>query len=397
MDWDTILLRKVSVTFLLLLLLPSLAVASRFISRDGTVVSRSEVVNDDLYVFGDFVEFYGQIDGDLTAFCFDVEEDGEILGNVNLFAYKIDVGGMIDNSARLFGNNIIVRGEISRNLLAFGREIEATKQAVIERDLTCVGDVIRIKGRIKGDVCATGSMVFISGVIDGRAEIEADELYIDYPAEIGGDLVYTSRLEAEIEEDVVISGEIVHNLPEERERQGDFFPSVLPILRILLFVMALITGFAMILLFNRHTRESAEQIEKRFWPTFAVGLLALILITLGAIIMTALVIGIPLAIILTSLGILLFYIGKIYVSILIGRLTFKIFSGTKRIALGWELLVGLIILSLVFRIPVAGTIVYILSFITGAGAAVMGYLSLNKKYKTAAQQQPAPAAPPEAG
>jgi hypothetical protein len=245
-------------------------------------------------------------------------------------------------------------------------------------------------------VDVSGSVVLISGIIDGKVEIEAEEVYIGYPAQIAGDLIYTSRLEAEIEEDVLVGGEIIHELPEDKEELESLFPAIMPILRFLLFVMALITGYAMILLFNRHTREAAEQMETRFWPTFAAGLLTMILIVMGAIIMTALVVGIPLAIIMTSLGILLFYIGKIYVSIVIGRLVFKIFSSTKKFALGWEFLVGLIILTLVFRIPVVGTLVYILSFIIGAGAAVMGYLSLNKKLTSALKPQTAPAPPPEA-
>jgi cytoskeletal protein CcmA (bactofilin family) len=394
-DRNKILRPVLFVIFLLMPLLPSIANASRFILQDGTVVSRSETVDDDLYVFGNFVEFYGVIDGDLSVFCFDIEEEGEVLGNVNLFAYKVDMAGLVDKSARLFGNDITVRGQINRNLLAFGREIEVTKKAVISRDLTCAGAIVTLKGQIDGDVDVDADVVLISGRIGGDVKIDAEEVYIGYPAVIEGDLVYTSAMEAEVEEEVLINGTIVHELPEEKEEPGGFLAPIRPVLRILLFFMALITGFAMILLFNRHTHESTEQIEKRFWPTLAAGLLTLIVVIMGAIILTALVISIPLAVILISLGTLLFYIGKIYVSIIIGRLVFKIFSRTSRIALGWELIVGLIILSLVFRIPVVGTIVYLLAFIIGAGAAIMGYLSLNKKFKRAAQQQPGPEAAPQ--
>jgi len=99
------------------------------------------------------------------------------------------------------------------------------------------------------------------------------------------------------------------------------------------------------------------------------------------LILLVLIVGIPLSILLVSVGMVLFYIGKIYVSIVLGRLIIGLLAKNKKVALGWELLVGLIILSLFFQIPVLGTIVYLLAFILGTGAAISGYYSLNRKYK----------------
>jgi len=48
------------------------------------------------------------------------------------------------------------------------------------------------------------------------------------------------------------------------------------------------------------------------------------------------------------------------------------------------LLLGLVVLSFIFHIPVIGIVIYILAFILGAGAAVAGYLSLSRDLKTAA-------------
>ena len=148
--------------------------------------------------------------------------------------------------------------------------------------------------------------------------------------------------------------------------------------------MALVTGMALILLFRNHTLESTIQIRKKFWHTLATGFLAWIIFIGGALILLVLIVGIPLSILLVTVGMVLFYIGKIYVSIFLGRLLVGWLSRGKKIALGWELLIGLIVLSIVFQIPGFGTFVYVLTFILGTGAAIAGYLALTRHKEAAA-------------
>lgn len=372
--------RTSALVFLSLIFSPIVLIASQFISRDGTIISRNEVIEDDLYVFGNLVEMYGGVDGDLSVFCYDIEAEGEIAGNANIFAYRMDLGGNIEKSVRLFGYDINVLGEIGRNMMAFGRKIEIDRGAVIGRDLICAGEIICIDGTVRGDLKAEGESIIISGMIEGDVEIEAKELSIISPAIIKGRLTYTSKDEALIDEDVVIDGKTEWKLPEVEEEDKGGLSWFSVFLRVALFVMALVTGLALIILFKKHTNESSVQIEGRFWYTFAIGFLTLAILAGSAFLLLILIIGVPLSIFLTCLGIFLLYVGKIYVSIVLGRLIFRRFAGGGKFALGWELLVGLIVLSLLFQIPVIGSIIYVLSFILGTGAAVSGYLSLNKKY-----------------
>lgn len=377
------LTRTAFLTLLILVFLPLIPAASEFLSGEGSIVGKSKTIDDDAYIFSDFAEVYGIIDGDLSAFCYEIDADGDIRGNSNIFAYRIYQGGQVEKSVRLFGWSVHISGEIGKNLLVFGKDIEIEKGTVIKRDLSCAGGVIRIEGDIQGDMCASADIIYISGLIDGNVEIEAKEIFIESPAVINGNIWYTSPAEAEIDDDVFIGGETewnVTSLNEEIEKGVSLFFAAV---RLLLFAMTLVTGLALILLFRNHTRESSEQVEKKFWHTLAAGILALIVFTFGALVLCAVIVGIPLAILLVSLGLLLFYIGKIYVAIALGRLIFRLIASRARIAIGWEFIVGLIILSIVFQIPFIGPVVYIVSFIVGTGAAITGFLSLNRKLKEA--------------
>jgi len=373
---------KITSIMILLLALSYIPVSgSVFMSDQSNIVSSRDSLDDDLYIFGNYGEVYGIVEGDLTAFCYEHDAAGMILGNANIFAYDVRLGGEVAQTARLFGYTVQTDAAIGRNLLALGNEIKIDRDAIVNVDLNCSGNIVYVRGTVHGDAEVGGDIVYITGNIDGDVDITANEIYIDRPARIGGELTYTSKNKAEIDDDAIIEGGVNWKEPEEDIDSGDF-SSFAAFARFLFFLMALVTGFGLIILLNRHTHEAADQINNRFWQTLAIGLLTFIICTGGAVVLCLFIVGIPLGLMLILLATVLFYIGKIYSSIAIGRLVFKFLRSGKKTALGWELMVGLIILTLLFRLPGLGWVVYILAFILGAGAAVTGYLSLCKKIAT---------------
>ncbi len=378
------ILRRIFLISLLLILSPALLTASEFMSKDGMIVPRADSVFDDIYLFGNQSEIYGFVDGDIFAFCYDIETDGNITGSVNLFGYNVLLNGNVGNSSRLFGYQVDFGAHTGRDVLAFAQKIDIGRDAVIEHDLTCGGEKVTFDGIIRGDADINADIVTISGTIDGDLKVSGGEISIISPAVIKGDFTCTSREEPYVDEGVVIEGETKWTPPkkaETEEKKSEALSAFGAIFRFLLFLMAFVTGLALILLFRNHTNESAVQLQKRFWHTLAIGFLAWIIFIGGSLILLVLIIGIPLSILLATVGMVLFYIGKIYVSIFIGRLLVDLITRGKKIAIGWELLIGLIILSVVFRIPGFGTLVYIVTFVLGTGAAIAGYLSLTQSKK----------------
>jgi len=153
---------KSCIILLFLLLLSTVAVASEFAADEGTIVSKREVVDDDLYLFGNFCEVYGKVTGDLTCFCYRITNEGEIEKSANMFANIIECDGHIGNSARIFGKYIDIFGNIKKNLLAFGREITLGKKVTIGKDINCYGEVVTIDGTVKGNAHISAGSVVIS-------------------------------------------------------------------------------------------------------------------------------------------------------------------------------------------------------------------------------------------
>lgn len=370
----------ISTLTLIMVLLISSGMASEFIANEGNVVASDETIDDDLYLFSNNCEIYGEITGDLSAFCYDIESEGTIGGSCNIFAFNLILGGIVNNSARIFGFDIDIIGDIRGNVLAFGQEIHIDRDAIIEKDLNAWGEVVFVDGIVKGDVEISGGSVVITGRIEGNLYIEAEEISIVSPAVVGGDFNYISAEKAYIEDGARIDGEIDWEEVEVRKTLDEAISDISHGIRIILFLMSLVTGLGLILIFRNHTRESSNQIQNKFWQSFGIGFLAFVIFMSGSILLMILILGIPLGIMMMILGMILFYIGKIYVAIVIGRLLFKMLAPKSKIAIGWEFIIGLIVLSLVFLIPVLGAIMYFVTFLVGAGGAIAAEIAINRKF-----------------
>ncbi len=340
---------------LIIALSPAVSHGSQFFSKKAVTISKSDSINDDVYIFANYGKVNGRISGDLTAFGYDINSVGEIGGNANLFGYRVDLHGAVERSARLFGNIVNSNGNIAGNMLVFGNEISIGEKANIGRDLNCYGAKITIEGVVKGNLKISGDRVVISGTVEGNADIAGENILIVPPANIKGTLNYTSKKEATIEEGAVILGEKTWNKPkakegEEGEQGGISAFSI--ILRILLFFMAFITGLVILYLFKEHTRESSKQIIDNFWVTLARGCLAFIICTAGVGVLFILILGIPLGVLLISAGMILFYLGKIYVALSLGRIVFGLINRQKAYSATWELFLGLLILTVFFQSPI---------------------------------------------
>ncbi len=361
---------------------PELILASEFLSGDDISISRDEVIKDDLYIMGNYSEVRGTIEGDLSAFCYDFSSNGTIEGNTNLFAYNIDYIGKIGRSARLFGYKIRLNGPVNGNVLAFAKDFKLGAKSYIGRDLTYSVDNMRIDGIVVGNIDGTSSKTVISGRIDGDICIETDQLIITSPTTIKGELCYTSPNEAIIDQGVIIEDEIIWN-EKTTQTGGDITlaDDVSFVLNFILFLAALLTGFVFILLFRNHIDRSVEQLKINFWHSFAIGCLSFLGLTFGAIIPAVLVIGIPVSIMMFILGMILFYIGKIYVGIALARYLFSLINKKARLPIGIELIIGLILLTVLFGLPIIGWVIYIATFLLGTGAAINGCIAISRNSK----------------
>lgn len=368
--------------------------ASKFYSQSDLFIAGSRVIDDDVYAVNNTCELAGTINGDFNGLIFDIEMVGDIDGNLNLITWIADAGGTIAQSSRIIGWDVDIASEIEKDLLILGRKINVSRRAKIGRDVTLVGDIIYVDGTVGGDLDIWGEIVIIDGDIKGDVRVEADEITLARNATIEGNLHYTSFRDIYIEDDALVAGRITHSMPELGRAEIEYtLNKILLIGRILFFAMTLFTGLFIILVFRIHSRETSDYILDHFPASIGLGLLALLVFSLGALILFVVIVGIPLAVFLVFLAIFLMFTGQIYCATAIGRGLFKLL-GKRDIALGWAFLIGYIILIIIFSIPIFGILVYTLVFLIGTGGAIGGFYTMCKKCRqsdiSASETPPAP-------
>ncbi len=379
--------RKIIFSLLLLALafLSSTAHASVFKKSGRYFVPAGDTINDDVALFTGEGVINGVITNDLYIGSREYTVSGEVNGSLNSFSQNAAIRGIIGNTANIFAYKLTVDGQVENNLTAFAYKIELSRGSRIGKDAFLAGAEISVTGEVGRNLNIDGDHVVISGKIGGDLNIKGGKMSIVAPAEILGDVEYKSSREIKIDDGVVIHG-IVNwkkiTPKEDKEEAGTSWP-----FRIILFLCALITGLIIIPLFNQHTRAAAGQIAEKPLVALGLGFVAFCVSPFLITILTLTVIGIPAAIILLFVFAIFFYIAKVYVSIALGRLIVRAFRKGVEPKQGWSLILGLIILTLLFTIPVIGWIIYFGVIFFGFGAIIMGY----RKLRTAMpQSEPQP-------
>jgi len=359
------------VSALIMAVMAATTSASVFYYKDRYSVAENDTINDDIYMASGEGIFRGVVTGDIFVACKDYSVTGDILGSVNSASETATIRGTVGNSARIFAKTIIIYGEINNNLLAFGQDIDIGDGSRIGKDATIFGQEVSLSGEINNDLIIECQQVVISGKIDGNVTIEADKISIVAPAEITGDITYKSKREIRIDDDVVVDGQIEWDKIEEKDSDSGS-SGINWAFRIVLFMASLVTGLFILGFTNRHARIATSQVIDRPLVSLGVGFVAFCVTPVAILVLLALIIGIPVALILLFAYTIFFYIAKIYVAVAVGQVSIRAFRKDAQPKMGISLLIGLIILSILFAIPVLGWIVYFAVIFWGIGAILLG-------------------------
>jgi hypothetical protein len=104
--------------------------------------------------------------------------------------------------------------------------------------------------------------------------------------------------------------------------------------------------------------------------SIGIGFVGVCIAPAAVVILLITVVGIPISIMLLFGLTIFFYTAKIYVSIAVGRMAMKLLGKGKEIKIGWALLLGLVILTILFSVPFVGWVAYFGVVFWGIGATV---------------------------
>jgi hypothetical protein len=394
-------------------------VQAQSIIPDGQVPSGQKIDND-IIVFGDNVSIDANINGDVIAVGNNIRVTGDISGNLIAIGRDLYVDNRIGGSLYSLGLNNILKTntQVTRNLYYVGIRLETMEGSNIGRDLVAAALRAQLSGSVGRDIRAViGLLEFVDIIREGVEETIPDELQT--PAEPGDtqdsegaflphqEFSYPPSITQFISfTDGIFSPEVIDTSQRastmiQQAGTGEIDTELLLAwlaARGKILIAFLIVGGLLIWLLPGWLLRWADNLKLKPWASGGYGILGLVLalngfIVIGVSVMIFLAIGLGLGVIslwrlafyfwgisfstLTLaaflFAIFVFYISKIIVAFITGKLILQRFLGNSAVNKILSLLLGSIIVVLLTGIPYVGWVISLVISALGLGATFLGY------------------------
>lgn len=343
------------------------------VTTDLFIVGEDEPINEDVYVTSMSGKVEGIIDGDLVIFTGDLSISGTITGSVIVFSsgtVAVEPTGRVEGSLRGAAVSVTIQGEVDGDVFVSAPSVVVEDTATIGRDAMVFAGTGRIEGTVERDVRGRTLRLVVDGSVAGDLDVATQKLEIGPAAEIDGDVLYRSPVEADIASQATIGGTLTR-----LSAQSNFvYGVILALANIVGFLGFLVVGLVVLAVLRGSSTRAAAAVVTRPIRSLLVGVVTVLLLPAGIAVLAVTLVGIPLAALLALVGIALFIVGPVpAVTALGNRILFK------RGGLFGAFLVGAILWRLgIWLIPIVGGFVYLVGFVWGVGAWVLGALATRR-------------------
>jgi hypothetical protein len=335
-------------------------VGSGYFSAGGSL-NLTDAVPGDAFLAGGHISTASQIDGDLVA------AGGEV-----------SVGGAVGDDLYAAGGEVRLDAIVSGNARIAGGDVTVGPATSVTGALTLNGGRVRFEGTAQDDLQANGGEVRIDGTVQGDAEVRAERVEIGPTARIGGKL----KVRAEHQPVVTPGAEIAGGIDYEQAdinvhfddgdavhdfRVGHGIGSFLWILGVF------VTGVLFTLAFPAYSARAADWIGREPLRSLGLGFVVLVCLPILGVLLLITIVGIPLALILFMLYVLLLFLGWVTAALFVGRKGLQLLRSSQPVTTAWRigaLLAAVIALWLVGKVPLVGGWVTFAALVLGIGALV---------------------------
>ncbi len=340
---------------------PLQAEAAMVLTEDNISIGQEELIDDDLYLFGDTVVISGSVLGDAVIFARDVVIDGSIEGSLLAFSQAVRISGTVDGSIRGASNTVFLTGSTGRDLMMAANMIDVS--GIINQDYLAAARSSTVTGSVGRNIRATMNRFEVDAPVGGDIFTVVSEFSFGPRAVVEGNVSYISREDAEVDQQAVIIGNIERSDPPVDERAVEPWRRVWRFIRPILSLMFL--ALLMALIFPGLTVGTAGTIKEQPLLSLGVGALFIFVWPFIAVFLLLTVIGIPAGITSMLLYAALLYISRVFAGYFLADL---IFGRNKNIHPVWVALTGALILTLLIKIPYIGWAVNLAAVWFASGA-----------------------------
>lgn len=350
---------------LFFLLIVNTCLAFVFKSEGNLLISASEVINDDLYLVGNCINIEGTVNGDVFVLAKKLVINGTINGDLNCAGATLYLNQKDSQTIRALAKDIYFKGHTSQDFITAGESITFYNSAYIEKNF----------------VIASNKLI-LAGTISGNTKIKTGFLQIEPQTVFGQNLEYGAP-KTEIAKNITINGEL--KILEQQflskniflQKLKEYFPWLKYIFNrfvgnIYAILILSIFGVVVLKFMPAQTTSIIDEMLQKPGLSILLGILTCLAVPILSLLLALTVVGIPFALAIFSFFGFGFYISKVFVCILVGKLfIFRILKkeplDTRKNLLR-EMLLGVLIYYLIVNIPILGFLFAGLTTLMAIGA-----------------------------
>jgi hypothetical protein len=359
------------------LLCPITVLAAQFMSGDTVTVDGAKTPNENFYAAGGTVSITGAANGDVYAVGGNISLDGTVAKDAVLAGGTLVLHGAVNDDVRAVGGNVWVNNKIGGEAVLAGGNINVAQSASTSKSLTIAGGQVMVDGSVGGKTTIYGGQVTLRGHFTGPVTIEADKLTIESTAVVQGPITYKSPQEATVQDGAQLNGITYTHIERRHEPRRQDFGALFGIAWFVKLLMTLVLALVVYAVFKNTTARAVEYAGRHIGWSLLTGFIALVVAPIAIIILLVTIIGIPLAAALGATYVLALLFGKVVGAIFIGSWIWKAVKKLPNFPVSWLIiLIGVLIYSVLWWIPVLGWLIDGLLFLVGLGSVILfGYES----------------------
>ncbi|HEX3044211.1 MAG TPA: polymer-forming cytoskeletal protein [Bacillota bacterium] len=337
------------------------------IKSGDEVISKTQVIEGDLLFSGERLEVDGVIHGDLIVNAGELVINGRVDGSVIGGVWgNLTLGGTVGGNLRVIANEVDLNGIVNRSVTVGASQFQTSAASKVGGGLLGYFlSNVRLTGEIVGPVnIGSINMMEIGGRI--RGDVKTSGLGIKWlaPVDITGTVADHSQTPGNpAKAPRVKVGKYQYYEPSAADQLQGFKSQMM--LSFTMFIGGLLLSLIFYRLFPRTAWTISEPSPVNFKASFLAGLLGFFGIPLASLILFITMMGIPLALFLILVYVLLLFFAWAPVYLWFGRLIFK-----SRLKPSVMIVFGGLVLMLIGLIPIFSFILQILFTILGMGMVI---------------------------
>ena len=325
----------------------------------------------DYFAFGSTIEISGRVTGDVYAMGSQIVIDGVIEGDLLALCGSLNVSGLVAQNVRAIAGQTTLSGTIGKNATMIAGNMQLIPSAAIQGNLVTIAGNADLAALVGGQATMIASNLRISSTVEKTLQAYVGHMRLTSKAVIGGDLVYDSDHEANIEPEARIQGHVIYHPSFLQEVLKGHFLNLLLIGSklagvLMNFLYTFVVGWIWLRLYPQNLERALNALSHKPLKAFACGIMLLVLLPLASLIFLMTILGAPFAITLLALNVIGFFTAKV---LTIFWASNKVF---KKIGLRPNTLTifcfGLICYFFLTAIPFFGPLLSFVAMVFGLGA-----------------------------